>query len=158
MRAVSRCQRDDIELLVLSLRGDEDVPDDPRIVALPYEMVPREEYVRRLAAVDALVMPFDPDGEMLTWRAAGLDLALADATMPFFMQWDRPEQYPGHMPARHPNGARRVARIAITPSDEAKFARWTEGADARTERAPEGEPGIWSVGVETDQGELTIRG
>ena len=71
MRAVSRCQRDDIELLVLSLRGDEDVPDDPRIVAQSYEMVPREEYVRRLAAVDALLMPFDPDGEMLTTGTIG---------------------------------------------------------------------------------------
>jgi len=51
---------------VLSLRGDEEVPDDPRIVALRYEEVPRAEYDRRLAALDALVMPFDPDGEMLT--------------------------------------------------------------------------------------------
>ena len=46
-----------------------------------------------------------PDGEVLTWRAAGLDLALADATLPFFMQWDRPEQYPGAMPAAHQNGS-----------------------------------------------------
>ena len=66
MRAVARSRRDDLELLVLSLRGDETVPDDPRIVALRYEEVPRAEYDRRLAALDALVMPFDPDGEMLT--------------------------------------------------------------------------------------------
>jgi glycosyltransferase involved in cell wall biosynthesis len=66
MRAVARCSRDDLELLVLSLRGDEVVPDDSRIVARRYEEVPRDEYDRRLAALDALVMPFDPEGEMLT--------------------------------------------------------------------------------------------
>src|SRR5690606_30534289 len=63
--------RQDLELVVWSLRGGEHVPDDPRIVALPYEMVGREEYDRRLAALDALVMPFDPDGEMLTTGTIG---------------------------------------------------------------------------------------
>jgi hypothetical protein len=71
MRAVARCNRSDIELLVLALRGDEEVPDDPRVVAHRYEMVPRTEYDRRLAALDALVMPFDPDGEMLTTGTVG---------------------------------------------------------------------------------------
>ena len=66
MRAVARSTRRDIELLVLSLGRGETVPDDPRIVAHPYEEVPRSLYDRRLAAIDAIVMPFDPDGEMLT--------------------------------------------------------------------------------------------
>src|SRR5690606_23598995 len=42
-----------------------------RVVALPYEMVDRDEYDRRLSALDALVMPFDPDGEMLTTGTIG---------------------------------------------------------------------------------------
>src|SRR5437868_9579926 len=33
------------------------------------------------------------DGELVTWRAAGLELSLREAWLPFFMQWDRPEQY-----------------------------------------------------------------
>jgi catechol 2,3-dioxygenase-like lactoylglutathione lyase family enzyme len=97
-----------------------------------------------------------PDGELLTWRAAGLDIALADAPMPFFMQWDRAEQYPGRMPARHPNGARSVSRLRLTPSDDDRLRTWTEGADAPIERASEAEAGIWSVGVETDAGELRV--
>jgi hypothetical protein len=98
-----------------------------------------------------------PDGELLTWRAAGLDLALADSTIPFFMQWDRPEQYPGALRAQHANGARRVTHLSITPANEDRFRVWTAGADVPLQRAPETEPGIWSVGVATDQGELTIR-
>ena len=98
-----------------------------------------------------------PDGEVLTWRAAGLEVALADAPMPFFMQWDRADQYPGLMRAEHVNGARSVSRLWVTPADDTRLRTWTEGADARVERASEAAPGIWSVGVETDAGELRIR-
>jgi glycosyltransferase involved in cell wall biosynthesis len=67
MAAVAASSRDDIELLVTT---GSPVPDDPRIVALPPERVSREEYNRRLAAIDVLVMPFD-DGEMLTTGTVG---------------------------------------------------------------------------------------
>lgn len=99
-----------------------------------------------------------PDGELLTWQAAGLDVALADATMPFFMQWDRADQYPGATSARHRNGARGVSSLSVTPTEADRFDRWTAGADVplRIRTAPT--PGLWSVGVETDQGELVIAG
>lgn len=97
-----------------------------------------------------------PDGEVLNWRAAGLDLALADATTPFFMQWDDPAQYPGATPATHPNGARRVSSLTLTPRDPDRLHAWISGADARLRETPNPEPGLWSVGVETDQGELVI--
>jgi len=97
-----------------------------------------------------------PDGELLTWRAAGLDLALADATLPFFMQWDRDEQYPGVMAPAHPNGARGVTALAVTPRDPARFHAWTEDADAPVRVVERAQPGLWDVTVETDRGELTI--
>lgn len=96
-----------------------------------------------------------PDGELLTWRAAGLALALADSTMPFFMQWDHEKQYPGAMTANHRNGARRVTSLSLTPRDE-RFARWIDGADVPLRIVADREPGLWSVGVETDRGELII--
>ncbi|HEX3786932.1 MAG TPA: hypothetical protein VHW44_03655, partial [Pseudonocardiaceae bacterium] len=68
MAAVAASSRDDIELLVSS--SGPPAPDDPRIVVLPYERVSREEYNRRLAVIDVLVMPFD-DGEMLTTGTVG---------------------------------------------------------------------------------------
>lgn len=66
METFAHVDRDDLQLLVLSLDEDETGPDDPRIVALPYEFVDRTTYNRRLAAIDVLALPFDPDGSMLT--------------------------------------------------------------------------------------------
>jgi hypothetical protein len=98
-----------------------------------------------------------PDRVELTWRAAGLSVSLADATMPFFMQWDHDEQYPGALKATHENGAYTVTSLSLTPGDDRQFFSWTEGAEVPL-RLLSGEPGLWSFGVETSRGELIIRG
>lgn len=67
--AFAACARDDLGLFVSSL-ADERVPDDPRIRAIPYEMVPRGVYDRRLAAIDVLVFPIR-EGELLTSGVVG---------------------------------------------------------------------------------------
>lgn len=90
MRAVAASRRSDIELYVLSLApGERACVADPRIVALPYERVPRAEYNRRLATVDVLVLPFE-DGEMLTTGtvgdAVGLGLPSLVSRWPFLRE------------------------------------------------------------------------
>lgn len=58
--------RDDVQLCVWSLAWGETLPSDPRIaVAEVYRDADIPTYARRLAACDALALPFDPDGEML---------------------------------------------------------------------------------------------
>jgi hypothetical protein len=99
-----------------------------------------------------------PDGVLLTWRAAGLSLALADSTTPFFMQWDHDEQYPGLMPANHPNGARAVTKLTVAPHNPSMLRQWTEGADAPLQLLTDRAPGLVGVDVRTDRGELTIPG
>lgn len=66
MEAFTEVDRDDLQLLVLSLAEGEAAPDDPRLVALPYEYVDRDVYNRRLAAIDVVALPFDPEGDMIT--------------------------------------------------------------------------------------------
>ncbi len=65
MDAFAACDRQDWQLLVLSLE-DEQVPDDSRITALPYERVSRDLYNQRLRAIDVFALPFRPDPSMLT--------------------------------------------------------------------------------------------
>lgn len=71
--AVAASKRDDVELLVFSGNGAESLwraSFDPRVVVLPHERAGSDEYNRRLAMVDVVLMPFD-DGEMLTTGAVG---------------------------------------------------------------------------------------
>jgi hypothetical protein len=98
-----------------------------------------------------------PDGAMLTWRAAGLDLALQDGWLPFFMQWDDPTQFPGAIPVQHPRGRCRLARLELTPADAEQLQRWTaDDADLPT-CTTAGSPGLHAVAIATDDGELVIR-
>ena len=54
---------------MLCLDG-EAVPDDPRITALPYAEVPRDEYDRRLATIDVLALPLEGGTYLTTGQVA----------------------------------------------------------------------------------------
>ncbi len=62
--AFHACKRDDLQLLVVCI-GDERVPDDPRILALPNRFESEFVYYQRLTAIDAIVFPFR-DGMLMT--------------------------------------------------------------------------------------------
>jgi len=68
--AFAATTRADLELHVWSLRGDEVVPDDPRIHAEAYRMVDRAVYDKRLRSLDALVLPF-AEADMITTGTVG---------------------------------------------------------------------------------------
>jgi glycosyltransferase involved in cell wall biosynthesis len=71
MDAVAACSRSDVQLVCWSLGPGDAVPDDPRIaVAEPYRGCDAATYATRLAACDALVLVFDPDGDMLATGTA----------------------------------------------------------------------------------------
>ncbi len=71
MDAFAATSRADLALVVLCLDEHEHAPDDPRITAWPYEYVDRAIYDQRLAALDVVALPFDPDGQMLTTGVVG---------------------------------------------------------------------------------------
>ena len=58
MTAFSRCRRSDVELRIFSLAESDRIPDDRRVFAERYTRVDRTTYDRRLAASDALIMPY----------------------------------------------------------------------------------------------------
>ena len=59
--------RDDVQL-VIRLSGDETVPNDPRI-HVDRDALPEKAFVRRMGAIDALVLPFAPTGMLTTGTA-----------------------------------------------------------------------------------------
>ncbi len=65
--AVAACQRDDIQLVIrvdLSVA----VPDDPRIIA-EHGHLDFNQYLRRMKAFDAVILPFAPTGMLTTGTA-----------------------------------------------------------------------------------------
>ncbi len=66
LEAFAACSRDDVQVVCWSLAFAETAPSDARIAAAEqYRGVDPAVYARRLAACDALALPFDPDGDML---------------------------------------------------------------------------------------------
>jgi glycosyltransferase involved in cell wall biosynthesis len=86
MAAFAASAPDDCQLLVLSLGPDDEVPDDPRITALPYENVKRDQYNRRLATIDLLAIPIEGGDYLTTGQfadAIGLGLPALTSDWPF---------------------------------------------------------------------------
>jgi hypothetical protein len=96
-----------------------------------------------------------PDGRRLTWRAAGLRDAAERSWPPFFMQWDDPADFPGALPASHPNGAREVAWLEVATPDPARLRELMSGAEAPV-RVVDGVPALRRAAIATRDGELVI--
>ena len=97
-----------------------------------------------------------PDGTLLTWQAAGIDLSLRDPWLPFFMQWDDPDQFPGATAVTHPLGDCTLAWLAISTTDPDRLARWTEGEADLPLRVGTAGDGIDAVAISTPKGEIVI--
>jgi hypothetical protein len=97
-----------------------------------------------------------PDGTLLAWQAAGLVGALAEPWLPFFMQWDRAEDFPGALPVVHPLGSCSLAWIEISTPHPGRVARFTAGRDLPV-RIVDGPPGIHAAAITTTAGERVLR-
>ena len=96
-----------------------------------------------------------PDGVRLSWRMAGLEVALADPSRPFFLAWElSPEDHPGRAIARHrvhPDG---IAWVEVR-GDEATIRDWL-GEDDVPVRFRPGSPAVLAVGIATREGEVVL--
>lgn len=98
-----------------------------------------------------------PDGRVLRWRMAGLDEALAEPPMPFFMQWEvEPGDHPGAARADHAVEPRRIAWVEVA-GQEGRLREWLGDARLPVRLVP-GPAGVRRVGIATAEGELELRG
>lgn len=85
-----------------------------------------------------------PDGSTLSWRLAGVEAAVAEPFLPFFIEWDDPTRHP----ARRGEPQGRIVRLELG-GDEARLHDWLGGAEAPVRVLP-GAPAL--VAVELDGG------
>ncbi|HEX4492666.1 MAG TPA: VOC family protein [Acidimicrobiia bacterium] len=97
-----------------------------------------------------------PDGSLLSWQAAGLEGALAEPWLPFFMQWDRTDDFPGAAPVAHPVGPCSLAWIEVSTPDPARLEGFVGDHDVGV-RIVGGEPGIHAAAIAIATGEWVLR-
>ena len=51
-----------------------------------------------------------------------------------------------------------MTHLAVTPRDAVRFRAWTADADVPLRVVDRPQADLWSVGIQTDQGELIISG
>jgi Glyoxalase-like domain len=97
-----------------------------------------------------------PDGQEIRWRSAGVEEAMQDPLLPFFIEWLVPEElHPGRMPAEHrvqPNG---ISSVEVQ-GDEDVLRSWLGDEDVPVRVIP-GSPALLTVAVATDAGEIVLR-
>ena len=96
-----------------------------------------------------------PEGDILSWRLAGLQVANEQPEVPFFIQWTVPiEMHPSRAPAQHGSEVRGFARIDLS-GDEERVQRWLGNAVLPIRYGPR-PSGITGVAIATDGGEIAL--
>jgi hypothetical protein len=97
-----------------------------------------------------------PGGGRLSWRVAGLKQAWEDPALPFFIQWNVPDDdLPGHAGREMHARDARIAAVEVG-GDEAAMREWA-GDLPGTVRVTDGPPGVHSVTVAGAGGVEVVR-
>jgi hypothetical protein len=97
-----------------------------------------------------------PDGFELRWRLAGLEHAIADPALPFFIAWDVPdEELPGHAGGETQAAGARIAAVEVG-GDADRLREWV-GDEVAAVRVVDGPPGVRSVTIAGAGGTEVVR-
>jgi hypothetical protein len=97
-----------------------------------------------------------PDGVELRWRLAGLERAIADPALPFFIEWDVPEdELPGRAGGETQAAGARIAAVEVG-ADAGALADWLSD-EVATVRVVDGPPGVHAVAVAGAAGAEVVR-
>jgi hypothetical protein len=97
-----------------------------------------------------------PDGSLVRWRSAGVEVAMQEPSLPFFIDWLVPDElHPGRMQAEHRVQPRGISWVEVR-GDESAVRSWL-GDESLPVRVTPGPPAFLGVGIDTDHGELVVR-
>jgi Glyoxalase-like domain len=95
-----------------------------------------------------------PDGRVLRWRSAGTEVAAAEPTLPFFIEWDTDVEPPGRRPVTHPVGDVALERLVVA-GDAERLMAWT-GEAALPVLVRPGTPAVLDVVLSAGGREIVI--
>jgi hypothetical protein len=98
-----------------------------------------------------------PDGTVLRWRLAGVDRAMQESFLPFFIEWETPpELHPGVSAAPHRVEPTGLAWVRVG-GDEARLRAWLGGEELPVRVNADGPSGVQAVAVGSAGGEIVVR-
>ncbi len=96
-----------------------------------------------------------PDGGSLAWRSAGLDEVRTRPYLPFFIDWEVPEElHPGRSKVDHLVEPAGISRLEVS-GDASELRVWLDDADLPV-RVLDGPPGLRSIGIAMKGGEVVL--
>ncbi|MDP9069659.1 MAG: VOC family protein [Actinomycetota bacterium] len=126
-----------------------------RLAALCLRVDHIDDVCERLGLTALEMQRRRPDGQILKWKLAGLEDALADPCLPFYIEWLVPrDQLPGRAPADHEVEPRGIEWVDVA-GDAAVIQRRLLGSDLDVRVAAQGE-GLNAVSIATDTGSILL--
>jgi Glyoxalase-like domain len=96
-----------------------------------------------------------PDGQVLHWRSAGVEVTMQDPSLPFFIEWlVPPELHPGCMPADHRVQPQGIAWIEVQ-GDGDVLRSWL-GDEEVPVRVTPGPSAVAAVAISTPTGDVVL--
>ena len=95
-----------------------------------------------------------PSGRLLTWRLAGVEEAVAQPSLPFFIEWGPATLLPGQAPVTHPAGSVRLVGLELV-GDADRLAAWLGPGRLPVTVRP-GAPAVASVALTGNDGEIVL--
>jgi hypothetical protein len=113
-----------------------------------------DDVTQRLGVTVGAGTRVDASGRLLTWRLAGVEQAVAEPSLPFFIEWGRKTPFPGRAPVVHPAGAVQLSGVRLD-GDAGRLAAWLGDARLPVE-VHAGAAAVASVVLTGDAGEIVL--
>jgi Glyoxalase-like domain len=93
-------------------------------------------------------------GELLRWRIAGVERAMAEPSLPFFIEWAAGSRLPGGIEVEHPTAATGITRL-IVEGEPQRLSSWL-GRHWLPVTVADAGSGVIAVVLSTPSGEVTV--
>jgi hypothetical protein len=93
-------------------------------------------------------------GDLLSWRSAGVERAMAESWLPFFIEWAAGSRLPGRVDVEHPAAATGIKQL-IVAGEPKRLSSWLDGHRLPVTLA-DGGSGVIGVVLSTKSGEIVV--
>jgi hypothetical protein len=97
---------------------------------------------------------FTATGDLLSWRIAGVERAMAEPWLPFFVEWAAESRLPGRIDVEHPAAATGIKQL-IVAGEPNRLLSWLDEHRLPVTLA-DGDSGVIGVVLSTRSGEIVV--